>query len=242
MIGSFVTDMRAVFAERQPMTGTDVDSRLPHGVNLASDLRRKLPALRVNVIFDVGANIGQSIREFVLDYAGARILSFEPDPNTFRTLKSSYGNHRQVSLHNMALSDRSGRLYFDDTSPVSEIHAIAKDQNNTALPLVDVTTIDQFCSDYGIERVSLLKIDTEGNDLNVIRGASGMLRRGLIDVIFAECSLMQTSRRLVSFSALQSAMREYGYVCFGIYDQSFGERAGDMEINWGNCAFVKGIE
>ena len=130
----------------------------------------------------------------------------------------------------------------DNTSPVSEIHAISKDQNNTALPLVDVTTIDRFCSDHNIARFSLLKIDTEGNDLNVIRGASDMLRGGLIDVVVAECSLTQTSKRLVSFSALQGAMREYGYVCFGIYDQSFGERAGDLEINWGNCAFVRGIE
>ena len=80
----------------------------------------------------------------------------------------------------------------------------------------------------------MLKIDTEGHDLEVISGASRMLRDGGINAVIAECSLKQQSKRLVSYSQLQIAMRDYGYVCFGIYQQALGGN----EINWGNCAFV----
>ena len=61
-----------------------------------------------------------------------------------------------------------------------------------------------------------------------------MLRDGGINAVIAECSLKQQSKRLVSYSQLQTAMRDRGYVCFGIYQQALGGN----EINWGNCAFV----
>lgn len=214
------------------------DQPLPHGVDLASDLKRRFPNLRVDLIFDVGANVGQTAHEFGIHFRQAKILSFEPDPDSFAKLQASTTGNANLSIYNLGFSGRPGRLRFDNTSPESVLHAIAKDQDDERLPLVDITTIDLFCAEHRIERINLLKIDTEGHDLDVIRGASNMLRRGSIDVVFAECSLTQVSERLVSFSAMQIDMRERGYVCFGIYQQAFGSNTQDPQINWANCAYV----
>lgn len=211
---------------------------LPHGVDLASDLKRRLPNLRIDLIFDVGANVGQTAHDFRTRFPQAKILSFEPDADSFSELQASARGHANVSIFNLGFSVQPGRVRFDNTSRESVLHAIAKDQSDVRLPFVDVTTIDLFCAEHCIERINLLKIDTEGHDLDVIRGASNMLRRGDIDVVFAECSLTQVSERLVSFSEMQADMRDRGYVCFGIYNQAFGASTQDLQINWANCAYV----
>jgi len=203
---------------------------LPHGVSFAADYRRKFPKKTIELIIDIGANVGQSVVEFQRDFPSAIILSFEPDKNSFDALQKI--NSR---AYNLALSSSPGQLRFDNRSAVSEVRAIASDQNDESLPVVSVTTVDQFCSEQNIKHIDLLKIDTEGHDLEVISGASMMLREGRVDAVIAECSLKQQSKRLVSYSQLQTAMRDYGYVCFGIYQQALGGN----EINWGNCAFVR---
>src|SRR6478752_2667096 len=203
---------------------------LPHGVSFAADYRRKFPQKPIRLIFDVGANVGQSVIEFQRDFPSATILSFEPDKNSFDILRRVNGR-----AYNLALSSSRGQLRFENRSPVSEIRSIASDQDDESLPIVSVTAIDHFCSEQNINHIDLLKIDTEGHDLEVVSGASGMLRNGSIDAVIAECSLKQQSKRLISYSQLQTAMRGHGYVCFGIYQQALGGN----EVNWGNCAFVR---
>jgi len=203
---------------------------LPHGVSFAADYRRKFPRKPIRLIFDVGANVGQSVVEFQRDFPLATILSFEPDKNSFAILQRI--NDR---AYNLAFSSSPGQLRFDNRSPDSKIRSIANDQGDESLPIVSVTTVDHFCSEQNISHIDLLKIDTEGHDLEVISGASRMLRDGGIDAVIAECSLKQQSKRLVSYTQLQIAMRDRGYVCFGIYQQALGGN----EINWGNCAFVR---
>ncbi len=203
---------------------------LPHGASFAADYQRKFPQKPIKLILDVGANVGQSVIEFRQDFPSATILSFEPDKDSFAVLQKVNGR-----AYNLALSSAPGQLRFDNRSPDSTIRAIATDQSDESLPVVSVTTVDEFCAEQKINHIGLLKVDTEGHDLEVVSGASRMLRDGSVDAVIAECSLKQQSKRLISYSQLQTAMRERGYVCFGIYQQALGGN----ELNWGNCAFVR---
>jgi hypothetical protein len=57
---------------------------------------------------------------------------------------------------------------------------------------ITVTTLDSFCEEHAIPRIDLLKIDTEGYELDVLKGARKMLERnhiGLIQFEFGECDL-----------------------------------------------------
>jgi FkbM family methyltransferase len=211
---------------------------VPCGAHMIFDLKRRLPSVRISTIFDVGANIGQSIRELHGEFPDAAIIAFEPSHDTFSRLKSNTKNIRCVALHNLAISSRKGQARFDNRSPVSEIHALAADQQNADLPLVDITTIDDFCKSNRIEQIDLLKIDTEGHDLEVLRGASQMLAHGSISIIVAECSMEVQSHRLISFFVLQAEMEKLGYGFFGLYGQGAGHLTGSSRIAWANCVYV----
>ena len=63
--------------ERRRGTHTVSEPRLPHGQDVVADLRRRAPDLAVSIIFDAGANEGQSALRFAKAFPGTRIVSFE---------------------------------------------------------------------------------------------------------------------------------------------------------------------
>ncbi len=210
---------------------------LPFGSHLLPEIKRRLPKFRVDLIFDIGANGGQTIKEYRPWFPKATIVCFEPDPTTYDRLKAAVRRDALVQTYNIALAEKPGRLRFDNRSPVTEIRAIARDQSDEALPWVEVSTVDRYCAERTIGRIDLLKIDTEGHDLHVIRGAADMLDRAAIGILIAECSFAD-SARLVQFPNIHSEMLSRGYRLFGVYQQMPGYNTGASFISWANCAYV----
>src|ERR1700722_10440774 len=73
------------------------------------DMARFLPD-NSPLVFDVGANVGQSIRNFRVSFPNAEIHSFEPSPATFNRLKANAAQLPKVHLWNCALGSAAGRL------------------------------------------------------------------------------------------------------------------------------------
>jgi FkbM family methyltransferase len=134
-------------------------------------------------IFDVGAHTG--------DYAvmAARILEeptihcFEPNPSAFRSRQA-------VGIwHELALGASPGlrELYQDPSKPtMASLHpgAVRVVGLDARLKVkVATTTLDEFCSEHGIERIDLLKIDVEGAEFEVLRGGLGLLEHGAIGIV-----------------------------------------------------------
>jgi FkbM family methyltransferase len=208
---------------------------ISNGSHFLFDIKRRLPNSNINVIFDVGANRGQSIKEYRTQFPRAEIVAFEPDPLTFSFLRPA----PRMVLNNIGLSHRAGRLRFDNRSPVSELHRIAVDQTDDTLPVVEITTLDDYCDDHGIRHINLLKIDTEGHDLNVLRGARRMLRNENIDIIICECSLSYENNTHIQFAEIQKELESLGYKFFGLYNQETPHMArNEPHVAWANCAYV----
>ncbi len=146
----------------------------------------KKDALRKDkyIVFDVGANVGDYSRLIAENIINAHIFSFEPHPKTFEILKINTKDLQNIYIFNCALSSKKGKLELydyksNDSSPHSSfnkdifksIHK-AKDINTYK---VDVCTIDNFCSENNIEIIDFLKIDVEGYELDVLKGAKMML-------------------------------------------------------------------
>ena len=206
---------------------------LPHGVHLASDLLRLYPDFSPRMIFDVGANVGKTVQQFLADFPGTRLMAFEPDPLSYSKLSARIGHSARVQTFNIGLTDRACRLRFDNSSPISEIHAVAVDQTVETLPFIEFSTVDKICDEYSVTRIGLLKIDTEGHDLKVLRGATTMLTSKAIDVVFAECSISSANSGLVPFRDIEAEMTRYGYRLFGFYHQT-----ALPNLTYANCAFV----
>ncbi|MFT5884497.1 MAG: FkbM family methyltransferase [Arcticibacterium sp.] len=151
-------------------------------------------------LFDVGANVGTYTKILLKNFPSeSQVYSFEPAKSTFAELKKNY-TREGVHLQNLGLGKKNEtiKLYID--KPNSTLaSAFKRDlighsfENYDAM---DVQTLDYFCKENNIEKIDFLKIDVEGFDLNVLLGASELLKGQKISVIQFEFGGTQIEPRL----------------------------------------------
>jgi len=137
------------------------------------------------VVFDVGAHKGAYVEAALRVVDGRlRAFSFEPQNACFEILRARYASDPRVSLHKTAISRKVGaaELFFREQGE-SVASLCRQGDAQTKAQKVSVTTIDQFCDENGVTRIHFLKIDTEGQEMEVLQGASRMIQEGRIDFI-----------------------------------------------------------
>ena len=148
-------------------------------------------------VFDVGANVGELTLLFSRFTAGGVVHAFEPSRAAFERLEivCRAANRRTVVLNNLALAGKKGfirlHVYEDDyLSFNSQAARPLKDYGLNLEPVgieeIRATTVDDYCDEKGIEEIDLLKIDTEGAELQVMKGARKMLKSGRIKCLTFE--------------------------------------------------------
>lgn len=156
------------------------------------------------VVIDVGANEGNYSAE-VLDFnPSVKVYAFEPHPVTFEKLSGKLSANHQVTIVNKGLSDSAGFLELYDyenkdgsshaslfPEVITEIHGAGKAISHK----VSLTTLDDFIEKNSIDIISLLKIDTEGNELKVLRGGVEALKSKKIAAIHFEFNEMNVASR-----------------------------------------------
>ncbi|MDH4227404.1 MAG: FkbM family methyltransferase [Deltaproteobacteria bacterium] len=139
------------------------------------------------VLFDVGANEGEYSRLLVSHFPGdSRIYAFEPSKRTFERLTAAVKDLPTVTCHNAGLGSIKGTLtlhYNIDGSDQASVHGKRSGQAGEVSETVTITTIDAFCRDNGIKKIDFMKIDVEGHELEVLKGAASMLEANAIDYI-----------------------------------------------------------
>jgi len=142
------------------------------------------------VCFDVGANIGLHSIAWSLLASNARIFAFEPLPDNRKNLRANLAANKiqNVKMVNAAVSDKSGQVRFRLNSSAPQN---AKMDEGVLYPCADVADVDSVCLDEfadaeGIGTITLLKIDTEGAEARVLRGARHLLQAGRIRFVIAE--------------------------------------------------------
>lgn len=129
------------------------------------------------VIVDAGANIGI----YSLLYSripGARVFAFEPVAHTFDMLATNLTGNGVVNAEPIALglSDHAGTIYIGpetaDRKPTCWSVHVADDGRGEK---AQFTTLDLFCADRGIEKLSLIKIDVQGHERAVLVGGKGII-------------------------------------------------------------------
>jgi len=146
---------------------------------------------------DVGANIGyvSSLMAKRLGPSG-KVFAFEPEPTLIKKFKSNISlwdknKNSDIRVVEGALSSRSGKmtLFLPDGWETNEgLGTFSSDRVNKFLRTVEVDafTLDEFFNSETL-RIDLLKIDVEGHELEVLKGARGLLSRGQIrNIIFEE--------------------------------------------------------
>lgn len=121
------------------------------------------------LIIDCGSNIGMSILFFKKLYPNARIIGFEPDPVTFKTLRENIARNSlsDITVHCCALSNQDGttKLYRATLSEQSDLTmSTLRERHDGLVIAVDCRRLSSFIA----EEVDLLKIDVEGAEQQVL--------------------------------------------------------------------------
>jgi FkbM family methyltransferase len=170
-------------------------------------------------LIDVGANLGIVTCLMSELWPRRRIHSFEPGPSTFTSLQRNLALNgvKNVQAHNTAVSDTEGTLTFSFRPDSRATSGFPKDQKTHAdgrdpnMIKVQSTTLDRYVASHGIPSISLLKVDVEGFEPLVFRGAEQLLKEHSILIIYFEmCPILL---RKAGFETTQptSFLESYGY-------------------------------
>jgi FkbM family methyltransferase len=139
-------------------------------------------------ILDCGSNIGLSVLYFKLLWPDSRVVAFEPDPSCFEALSRNVQNNRLlgVELHNAAVGNEDGRVEFfsDPTRQGGVRGSIHRERaRNGAGLMARAMKLSGFLRD---EPATLLKMDVEGAELDVMNDLSSSNSWGKIDNVIVE--------------------------------------------------------
>ena len=165
-------------------------------------LRRVWGNALVNpVCLDVGAHTGEYADLLLSHFPQAQVHAFEPHPVTHELLRRAAGE--RVCCHAEALGAEAGEFeLFDRKKCDGSVRASLSrealesvQQDELVAHRVQVSTVDRFLAEHGIEQVDLLKIDTEGFEMDVLNGAAQALQEGRVRVIQFEFNQLHIGRR-----------------------------------------------
>lgn len=203
----------------------------------------------VNVIFDVGANVGQSALKFSASFPTARIYSFEPFQTAYNSLRENTKHVEQIQPYNLA---------FGSTEEVMEMYVYENSVGNSLLPIsetkskyingdwanwtkqigstqVEVTSLDFFCQKHNVRSLDILKIDTQGYEAQVLDGAKKMLDSNSIKAIFLEVAFTSIYQGQVNFEDLYVKLKSHNFHLVDFYEKA---RNTYGHIMWCDALFI----
>jgi FkbM family methyltransferase len=199
------------------------------------------------IIFDVGANRGQTTARYRALFPAATIHAFEPVREFFQTcLKNTVGDDR-VIMNNIALSDTEGEVMFHETIggqsssvlPQGDLipyYFAAGDFTESRSYPVKTRSIDSYCLEAHIGQIDILKLDTEGFELNVLKGASRLLQAGRIRVIYSEVNFERFWEKCALYHHLAAFLENFGMDLFALYNVGAGALGATKS---GDALFVR---
>ena len=149
---------------------------------------------KINIFFDIGAHEGESIEIFSKNFTISKIYSFEPSPINFLKLKNKVNlflkNFKDIKVYveNVGLGDEKKRIYLkqlneSSSSTINQINKNSKYFKKKRFFLnklhtknfyknidIQIIRLDEYLNNNSIEYINFMKVDTEGYELNVLKG------------------------------------------------------------------------
>ena len=220
------------------------------------------PLLPRRVAIDIGANVGK-YSEALLD-AGFEVHAFEPNPPVLEQLRKRLGASKKFTAHGFALGAQDGKLplrlvqdlsperYYGDVSLLSTLttHALPEVLTYDGKVDVPVRTLDGLHREGLLPaKVSYVKVDTEGFDLEVVRGM-GSHRYPVVSVEFWDRQMdFGRSGALNDLRDLVAELKSRGYgwwiVLYRVHPDPdeivrfYSNVARSVERSWGNAFFFR---
>jgi FkbM family methyltransferase len=201
-----------------------------------------------HVVFDVGANIGDWTTAAFAIQESIIIKAFEPIPQVCQ-LYTQNVKSQNAQIFPLALSEKKGSqtLYVYgpsyDLSGRSSLHHQPTLEHNGEQPTdkitVTKTTLDRFCREHKIRSIDYLKIDVEGHELSVIRGARGLLKAKKIKAVQFEYGYTFHGSE-ITLKQVYQYLSNRGFLIFRLVPEGliFIPSWSDSLENWKFCNYV----
>jgi FkbM family methyltransferase len=196
------------------------------------------------LMLDIGANEGNWTAEVLEVFPSARVLAAEPGPEPGRILTERFAEVPNVTVDLRAIGDRSGSQTYYATRasvfasllpPEPQLHELydLPGVPTEVLETIEVPTItlDEL---VGSERVSVVKLDVQGGELAVLRGARRVMQRAqaiLVEVVFVPHYAGDAT-----FAALHGALADLG---LALIDLTRPFRLGEGPALWADACYVR---
>ena len=227
-------------------TGLSLYKQLPFGTDPFEDVKRRMTGYDFKTFLDVGANVGQTAIHIRTAFPKAIIHSVEPIKNTFKILQQNTQGYNVIT-HNIGLGAKNEiiEVHIDEGNTNSTINSLVKENNEiisgkTVTEKIQVLTANDFCKEQNITHIDYLKIDTEGYDLEVIKGAVTLIESNAIGFIEAEVSMNPGNTFHVSFEEVKKYLEQHNYFLFGLYEQVLEWKIQAPVLRRSNALFISG--
>jgi FkbM family methyltransferase len=184
------------------------------------------------IIFDVGAFEGQTALEYHNLFEDSMIYCFEPFLPSFEILKKNTSGFNNIQVFNSAVSNFSGQLdfhvnTFSQTNSLLATHPLGnKTWGEGLLDTVKKTKInsvklDDFIIENKIQKIDILKLDTQGTEYQIIEGASKAIKENKIFLIYLEIIIMPTYQEQKNFDEILMMLRINGFKLYNLYNYNY---------------------
>jgi len=196
------------------------------GRNLALDLNALAP--KNPLIFDVGANNGRAARWFTRAFPASPVWSFEPGTQAFEELAAA-PDLAHVKKFKLALSDTDGEATLKCFNG-SELNSLLPREKiadsfidpGSIVPAgtqpVKTIRLASFVAEHQVGEIGLLKLDTQGFELHVLRGGEPLLRAGKVRLIQLEINFSPLYQGQPPLSEIYDYLTKLGFGMVGFYD------------------------
>lgn len=203
-----------------------------------SDIRKLMCNSTAPIVFDVGANVGQTTESFKEMFSDAQIHAFEPGMSAFEKLEKRYGSHKNIILNKVGVGSSSETKIFLENS---------RTEMSSFLPLgpdgwgkivnkvpVEIITLDDYCAKKQIPYLNVLKVDTQGLDLEVLKGAQNIFAENRVQFLLMEVTFNEMYQGLPRFDEIFRFLTERNFKLVSFYKFYYQNELA----SWTDCLFL----
>ena len=200
----------------------------PGRENLIDAISRLLKGRKVTGIIDCGAFEGHASRMYSQMFSEAIIYAFEPVPETFSKLQELSISYPNIKAINKGVGSSSGRALLYETAYIGSSSLLPPNAaglhyypdlytvNNRYE--VDVTTLDDWWRSVGGPAIQFMKLDVQGGELEILKGATELLENAGVELMQTEVSFMETYSGQCLFSDVEIFLRNQGFSLYQFYE------------------------
>ena len=194
---------------------------------------------RVDQVIDIGANRGQFGLAALSLFPHAKYICFEPIKAAYKVLKEVLIFNKDISFHNFAVGNSHNDIEInisksEDSSSLLEItdlqNEIFPGTKKKSTQKVKLAKLTDFVSCNELNTYSLMKIDVQGFELEVLKSAQEILNK--IQYIYVECSFKELYKNQAMFDDVYNLLIDNNFKLSGVYNLTNDKKGVSIQADF----------